>query len=332
MNSRAKYFKLLQDTKIPSFIEPEKVIALRKRVNELSMLRQHALPKHLYRYRTVDEQDHNISALINNEIWGTSANLFNDPLDTQMFFSPIRVKKEYLALCQQAREIETQLLSTRKSLNGSEVADKDYQLIANRKRIPSDDEIEGLIEKSYSKILVDIKTQSYIACFTENLYSSLMWAHYADSHKGFAVEYKAIDLLPEVLPVQYSPKRIDATDLVLYCLACKLSTEYHIHSELKDILLPTKILTNKTIDWKHEKEWRIFKQDPPILDFEKEYKGGYQVILKKSPKAIYLGYRIERKHEEILCNIAREKSIAVYKMRYNTTDLISGGLMSERIV
>lgn len=294
MNAKAKYFKLLQDTKISSYTEPEKVVALRKRIYELSMLRKYALPQSLYRYRTVDEQGYNIDALIKNEIWGTSANLFNDPLDTQMFFSPIRVKKEYLAFCQQVREIETQLLSTRKFLNGLEMADKDYQLIVNRKRIPSDDVIKGLIENGYSKILVDIKTQSYIACFTENLYSSLMWAHYADSHKGFAVEYKAIDLFPEVLPVQYSPKRIDATDLVFYCLAYKLSTEYHIHSELKDMLLPTKILTNKTMDWKYEKEWRIFKQDPPELDFEKEYKGGHQVILKKSPIAVYLGCRIEK--------------------------------------
>lgn len=249
-----------------------------------------------------------------------------------MFFSPIRVKKEYLAFCQQVREIEAQLLSTRKFQNGLEMSDKDYQLIANRKRIPSDDAIKGLIENSYSKILVDIKTQSYIACFTENLYSSLMWAHYADSHKGFVVEYKAIDLFPDILPVRYSPERIDATDLVFYCLAYKLSAEYHIHSELKDMLLPTKILTNKTTDWKYEKEWRIFKQDPPELDFEKEYKGGHQVILKKSPIAVYLGCRIERKHEEILCNIAREKGIPVYKMRYNTTDLISSGLESERIM
>lgn len=332
MKAKEKYFKLLQDTKVSSYTEPEKVAALRKRLYELSMLCKHALPQYLYRYRTVDEQGYNIDALIKNEIWGTSANFFNDPLDTQMIFSPIRVQEEYLAFCQQIREIEARLLSTRKFINGSEISDEDYQLIASRKRIPSDDTIKGLIENSYSKILVDIKTQSYIACFTENLYSSLMWAHYADSHKGFVVEYKAIDLFPNVLPVRYSPERIDATDLVFYCLAYKLSAEYHIHSELKDMLLPTKILTNKTMDWKYEKEWRIFKQDPPELDFEKEYKGGHQVILKKSPTAIYLGCRLERKHEETLCNIASEKGIPIYKMRYNMTDLTSNGLESERIV
>lgn len=332
MKSKEKYFKLLQDTKISSYTEPEKVAALRKRLYELSMLRKHALPQYLYRYRTVDEQGYNIDALIKNEIWGTSANFFNDPLDTQMIFSPIRVKEEYLAFCQQVREIESRLLSTRKYINGLEISDEDYQLIASRKRIPSDDTIKALIENSYSQILVDIKTQSYIACFTENLYSSLMWAHYADSHKGFVVEYKAIDLFPDVLPVRYSPERIDATDLVFYCLAYKLSVEYHIHSELKDMLLPTKILTNKTMDWKYEKEWRIFKQDPPELDFEKEYKGGHQVILKKLPTAIYLGCRLERKHEETFCNIAREKGIPIYKMRYNMTDLTSNGLESERIV
>lgn len=332
MKSKEKYFKLLQDTKISSYTEPEKVAALRKRLYELSMLRKHALPQYLYRYRTVDEQGYNIDALIKNEIWGTSANFFNDPLDTQMIFSPIRVKEEYLAFCQQVREIESRLLSTRKYINGLEISDEDYQLIASRKRIPSDDTIKALIENSYSQILVDIKTQSYIACFTENLYSSLMWAHYADSHKGFVVEYKAIDLFPDVLPVRYSPERIDASDLVFYYLSYKLSSEYRMHSELKDLLLPTKILTNKTMDWKYEKEWRIFKQDPPELDFEKTYEGGHQVLLKKSPTAVYLGCRVERKHEDIICSMAKEKKIPVYKMEYNTTDLVSSGLDRKRIV
>lgn len=332
MNAKEKYFKLLHNTKISSYTEPEKEDDLRKRVYELSMLCKHALPQYLYRYRTVDEQGYNIAALIENEIWGTSANLFNDPLDTQMFFSPIRVKEKYMSFCQQVREIESQLLSTRKFLNGLEMEDKVYQIVANRERIPSDDVIKGLIENSYTKIVVDIKTQSYIACFTENLYSSLMWAHYADSHKGFVVEYRAIDLFPDVLPVRYSPERIDATDLVFYCLACKISSEFHLHSELKDVLLPTKILTNKTMDWKYEKEWRIFKQDPPKLDFNKEYKGGHQVVFKRTPTAVYLGCRMERKHEETLCNIAREKRIPVYRMRYNTTDLISSGLEREMIV
>lgn len=63
MNAKEKYFKLLQDTKISSYTEPEKVDALRKRLYELSMLRKHALPQYLYRYRTVDEQGYNIDAL-----------------------------------------------------------------------------------------------------------------------------------------------------------------------------------------------------------------------------------------------------------------------------
>ncbi len=326
MKAKDKYFKLLQETKVPSNVE------LEKKIYELSMLRKHALPQYLYRYRTIDDYGYNITALMKNEIWGTSANLFNDPLDTQMFFSPTKVKEEYMSFCQQVREIEAKLLETKKFLNGSPMTEKDYQLISNRKRLPSDNVLIELIENSYSRILTDIKTQSYIACFTENLYSTLMWSHYADSHKGFAIEYRALDLYPEILPVRYSPERIDASDLVFYYLSYKLSSEYRMHSELKDLLLPTKILTNKTMDWKYEKEWRIFKQDPPELDFEKTYEGGHQVLLKKSPTAVYLGCRVERKHEDIICSMAKEKKIPVYKMEYNTTDLVSSGLDRKRIV
>lgn len=331
MNVKEKYFRFLQNTKISNFPDTKRD-DVQEKLRKLSRLRELSLPQYLYRYRTIDEQGYNITALIKDEIWGTSANLFNDPLDTQMFFSPIKVKEEYLSLCKQTREIESKLLSTGQFLNGSKMTDEHYKLIANRKRLPPDNIIEELIENAYSEILVDIKTQSYIACFTEELYSSLMWAHYANSHKGFVIEYSAKDLLPNILPVRYSPDKIDATDLVFYCLTYKLSSKYNLHSELKDILLPSKILTTKTVDWKDEKEWRIFKQDPPILDFEKEYKGGHQIIFKKSPTALYLGCRIEQTHEEKICNIAKEKGIPVYKMRYNTADLKSNTLEKEQIV
>lgn len=328
MNAKEKYFKKLNDIKISNFDNQEKI---KNQIKILSMLRQQALPQYLYRFRTIDPQGYNISAFLNDEIWGSTANFFNDPLDTQMFFLPNKVKKEYLELCKEIREIEFEMLTTGKFLNGTVMPNKIQELISNRKRIASDNELRLLIESSYSDVLTDIKTQSYIACFSEKIYSSLMWSHYANSHKGFAIEYRALDLFPEVIPVQYSRERVDATDLVLYFLSYKLSSEYGIHLELKDILLPMKILSTKSIDWKYENEWRIFNQDPPILDFEKDYKGGHQIILKKSPSAVYLGYRIERKDEDIIRSIAKEKKLNVYKMRYNTTDLVSGGIFSEQI-
>lgn len=331
MNAKEKYFKLLYNTQIPSFCQ-EGDTSSQKRISELSVLQKAALPKHLYRFRSFDQNGYSVDALKKDEIWGTSANLFNDPLDTQMFFSPDKIKKQYLKMCSDVKKLEAHMLETKTFLNGNEMSDEHYQLIANRKRLASEDELRELVDASCSDILSDIKTQSYIACFTENLFSTLMWAHYADSHSGFAIEYRAIDLFPRVLPVRYSTERVDASDLVSCALAYKLSDINHIHVELKDMLLPTKILTNKTMDWQYEKEWRIFKQDPPVLDFGGKYSGGHQKILNQVPSAVYLGYRINVMNEKMICDIAKEKNIPVYKMVYDTTQLKSTGLELKRIL
>ena len=59
-----------------------------------------------------------------------------------------------------------------------------------------------------------------VACFSERVDSSIMWSHYADSHKGFCLEYKV------------KPGEIDA-ELRLY-----QSNEIIIHNPTVEDILP----------------------------------------------------------------------------------------------
>lgn len=64
-----------------------------------------------------------------------------------------------------------------------DIKDFKERIEETRKRVISQIEI-------YFPILSETsKRFSAIACFSESIESVLMWSHYADSHKGFALEY-----------------------------------------------------------------------------------------------------------------------------------------------
>lgn len=97
--------------------------------------------------------------------------------------------------------------------------------------------------KAWLEITEEIKTATGIRCFfgacPDN---ALMWAHYADNHKGFCIEYEVDIKTPGLLEVTYSSKLSDpsVTELLF-------SPEETFR----------RILTTKKIEWNYEKEWRL---------------------------------------------------------------------------
>lgn len=92
-----------------------------------------------------------------------------------------------------------------------------------------------------------VRDQSGVACFTgekgarNNL---LMWAHYAENHQGFCIEYEYDERKLSLSEVTYSSKPLTVT--------------------AKEILFTpdevfTRLLTTKGIEWMYEDEWRIIE-------------------------------------------------------------------------
>lgn len=48
------------------------------------------------------------------------------------------------------------------------------------------------VADDFPKVITMLQQSTYIACFTESVTSPVMWAHYTDNHKGFAIEYRYI--------------------------------------------------------------------------------------------------------------------------------------------
>lgn len=110
-----------------------------------------------------------------------------------------------------------------------------------------------------------------VSCFTENPYSMLMWAHYANKHQGFCIEYEVpeyaepyIHIFNNLLPVIYSNERVSILDQCIRSLQPPGLTADILWDIYKYGLLM------KSMDWKYQDEWRLVSCDD-LLDSEGHY-------------------------------------------------------------
>lgn len=143
-----------------------------------------------------------------------------------------------------------------------------------------------------------------IACFTKNGKNSMpMWAHYANNHQGFCVEYDLKDnfqLCASLFPVQYLDQKLDITDI----LKCRIEmAEKNTNPDLFIEALKwisVFCCAIKHDSWSYEKEYRVIlsKRHPDYLPAK--------------PNKIYMGSNC--KCEKNLKEVANKLNIDIYKM------------------
>lgn len=137
-----------------------------------------------------------------------------------------------------------------------------------------------------------------IACFTTDKHSDYMWENYADSGKGFCLEYDMTKYREtdrqkmEMFPVYYTDKNNNMDILIDF--------DYNRKSWNCKIL---PIILTKHISFKNEKEWRL------VIGKECCENGSYCPFIK--PSKIYLGYAMTRKTKKEIKKIADKMDILV---------------------
>lgn len=172
------------------------------------------------------------------------------------------------------------------------------QLLNNiSKDMKTKSEIASMI---FNKQLKDIREQLFISCLTDinNLKSSVMWAHYANNHRGFCIEYDSKKL--KELNYVYIP--------IKYSTLFEPSWMYSFHNSIKKLIFNS--IYVKSNEWGYEKEWRFH-------DINEKYKNqkGYTIKVQGTIKNVYLGYRVDKQLEKEIIEICRKKKINVYKMK-----------------
>ena len=117
-----------------------------------------------------------------------------------------------------------------------------------------------------------------------------MWSHYADGHKGLAIEIDFPETTDQLFEVTYN-----ATPL------------FYEKDSAEDQISLTEILTQKTDHWIYEKEYRLFHEDKFFT-------------IPNMIKAIFLGFSMPLAKIELLNKII-PKAIDLYETRLDRKEL-----------
>lgn len=155
----------------------------------------------------------------------------------------------------------------------------------------------GVVNKALTS-LVDRKNEIGIYSLSKTYKDELLWAHYANSHYGFCIEYD-LDILTDTykrdkiysFPITYSntPPQIGITAVA---------------SSGRNSLSIIKLMTgHKSKKWKEEEEHRL------IID-----RFGEQAYDFKAVKSIYFGLRMEDENIQAIMNRLKGRGINYYQM------------------
>ena len=233
-------------------------------------------PKKLYKYQAYKTTT--LENLINHQIFFSNPKDFNDPFDCRIPINPVFsdtvYEKIFKNLCDKPPN--------------DEGIKRDY--LTNGK---INERFKEDIIKNVSVIMDGMAAIHGVACFSTKKEDILMWAHYADGHKGLCLEFdptgifdanlKKVDYWPEFPPIDWYE-----------IIRNKSVPEY------------MKQLTTKFLEWEHEAEWRIIY-------------GNYSKFWPYPPKAltaIYFGCEMPPPHREIIKKITKDqnKDIEFYEM------------------
>ncbi|MGA2070639.1 MAG: DUF2971 domain-containing protein [Sedimentisphaerales bacterium] len=140
-------------------------------------------------------------------------------------------------------------------------------------------EIHEILEKSQRELQKEWNQKSYLLSVSKTAQNTVMWAHYADKHKGavIGIDFDNIfNVKMKIDPVDYS----------------ELRPKINI---LSDVTLEKfrKVLFTKSVDWSYEKEFRVIFLDDHLKGLEqhglasfKDFNGKKTWFLRLNPESI----------------------------------------------
>ncbi len=135
--------------------------------------------------------------------------------------------------------------------------------------------------------------------------NTLMWAHYADSHKGICIKYR--------FPNSMSKLGCDGNGIVAYFKDVKYSSEEMSKYSKKDSINLEDAFFLKGKDWKYENELRFLHYD---LNNQDTYGA---INIPNCIEAIYFGLKCSDKDKETILNIMSPKQFVQKNIEGNVS-------------
>ena len=306
--------------------------ALRSKIN---------MPLKLYKYypNILKEDDdgikrnHSMEALKNNTVYLQSPSEFDDAFDSDIVIDNVEYEKlrlkEYCQRCSihvdknaSIQEISNALLQklydvflSTNDFIGAFIEDNDSEIksLSNKtfcmelknqmlKGIEFGQALRNVITNDYINYCKYIKETFRISCFATTPLSQLMWATYADCHRGFCLEYTIIpgeaqyeNEYLNLFPMIYCKTRPNITERLV-----KYQNEKPTQEQLWDIFFHG--VLRKSFDWAYQNEWRLLLPFSPIK--KEDYNIKFFPITK-----VYLGNKMTAEKRKEIINVCHEKSI-----------------------
>jgi hypothetical protein len=238
--------------------------------------------KSVFKYRScgVDSEDEkriferDLKSLINNEIYAPTRETLNDP-------------------CEGFVSIDILLNQIDKMVKINQSVKEDFNNVKNK--------LNNMISHNGTSGVYSLST---------NHLDELLWAHYANSHKGFCIEYD-LDMLLKLNREMVPPrKELLAFDVVYQ------DKPYHLtDTDMNDLQDTTsfmsKILGYKSNKWEYENEVRIICSKPGAIEYD------YRAL-----KSIYFGLRMNDKEQNKIMRELQGRGIRYYKIKLKNNSYI----------
>ena len=302
---RLEFYKFLNENKDNSNIDFSPVIKY---------------PKNIFRYRPINTNS--LSALLENKLYFSSSNYFDDPFDTNIYVDISKIE-ELIGKYIKENVFDVKMLLLELENNGIKVKS---QLLENIDINLSD--IRNKLKDFLENIRNEIKKQTYSACFSESEFNETLWLKYADNHRGFVVEYdirqgkilcgekekclKCVNnFFISLYPMIYTDEKYDATEFSkiylliksLELLNLKGDLYYKLIQDINDNFKLDRQLISlvKKKCHEHDLEWRILglacvNDNKPIFKYWK-------------PKSITLGLRTKASDKKLIKEISLKAGI-----------------------
>lgn len=154
-----------------------------------------------------------------------------------------------------------------------------------------------------------------ILCLTSGQTNRLMWAHYANEHKGVCLAIEVpVDL---VYAVCYTKTRTKSDNVDNIYKNHKSHAKKNLIKEYHELSKNKKIGLLKDGFWSYENEYRIiFEKNEKHKDY---YSDGIP-RLKIKITTVYLGAKMEKKEKETIVKLCKKKTIPIKEIQLSKTE------------
>ena len=240
------------------------------------------MPDRLYRYQTVSAVT--LANLKSRTLWFGAPVAFNDPFDCALQVSSPKLDKvEVLRLIELYRsqgvtfaaEFETEHLPDGQPTEA---------LVATV--------VKAAREAFNEQIGFNLHNRG-VACFSATNTELLMWAHYADGHRGFCLEFATLeDPFKSAREVYYRQEAPEISPVAM--IEGKTGAD-----ELVNAMMVTKFES-----WRYEQEWRVLHKNANVA-----YTYDWRALT-----GVYLGAAMPKEHQDVVAQLMVGAPTQLYQM------------------